>query len=168
MIKNVLLGLLVLLILARLFAPSTEIAPYSKLNTKVPEFTLETLDGKDYFYSSDLAKGVSILTFMSYTCGYCTDQSKYMQNVKFGVPIYVISVNFDKEGVEAWADQNHIKHYYKKFGVKGNEIGKAFDVSGVPVNFIIKDGVIVERILGMISDTRYATVADLIAKHSMN
>ncbi len=152
--KKILLIVLGLLILARLFAPKIDTVTMVEENFTLPEFSLDTIKNGENFTSDDLQKGTLLLSFMSYNCVYCAEQSKYFSNNSFPLPIYIVSVDFDKEGVEKWLEKKKITHYYQKFGVLGNELGKKLNLNSVPVSFIVKDGVVKQKILGIIDDNR--------------
>ncbi len=154
MIKHILLGILALLVLAKLFTPGAIPSMETDINIPLPEFSLQTLDGNGMFKSSELGKGTFLLTFMSYTCPYCTKQSKYFGDNKLELPIYLISVDNDKSGVEKWHKENNIKSYYKKFGIIGSDIANKLEVRSIPMSFIIKDGVVIKRIIGMVDSGR--------------
>ncbi len=161
--KKIILGMLAILILAKLFATSN-IDGTSKIFAPfaVPEFALETLDGKDALATKDIANGTYLLSFMSYSCGYCTKQSKYMSENGFFLPVYLISSNIDKEGVEKWVSENNIKPYYKKFGIKGNHLGRDMDVSAVPTSFVVHDGMVIKKIVGAIDAVEEARLKSFV------
>ncbi len=158
MIKKILLVVLVLLILFKLWLPDYNGELIREESFVVPGFELETLDNEGYFSSQDISEGLLMLTFMSYNCGYCTKQAMYFNEKGFELPIYVISVDFDREGVMNWKEKAQLSKYYTKFGLLGNDVGLDFGIRAIPVSFIIKDGVVVRKIIGVIDEARLALI----------
>ncbi len=163
MIKYILIAIFALLVLARVFAPNAmhDEKPFEPM--PLPVFALDTVEGGDRFYSSELEEGVSLLTFMSYTCGYCTRQSQYLAKIDFPIPVYLVSINDDLAKVQSWINNNNIEQYYAKFGMIGmNSMSNKLGVSAVPTSFIVKDGIVVHKIKGMIDAQRLPSILKLI------
>ncbi len=135
-----------------------------------PDFTLQTLDGKEITLSKLKGK-VILLDFWATWCGPCRESiphliQLYKTNQKDGLE--VIGMNTDRGDIDT------VRHFVKSMdipypiAITSQDVERSYGVTGLPTTILIdKDGKIRERIVGFSSEIAKqmtAVVVDLVSE----
>lgn len=118
-----------------------------------PDFTLETLDGKE-IKLSDLRGSVVFLDFWATWCGPCvkalphTQKMSETEDAKQGkMHIFAVNVGEDKDTVSSFMSEN--KYTFTVLMDQKNEVAASYEVEGIPRFIVIdKDGRIAWEVTG--------------------
>ncbi|MDD4526510.1 MAG: TlpA disulfide reductase family protein [Candidatus Margulisbacteria bacterium] len=130
---------------------------FGKEVEKVPDFSLNALDGKAVslsYYTSD--KDVSFLVFFTTWCPWCSKQMETFEEMfqENSTKNQFLAIGFDN-------DVKKIKSKMKSLGITypvvvgNNKIAGYFNVSGIPVTVVIdKSGKVTDQVVGF-RDKKY-------------
>lgn len=146
-------GMLVVTGLALLPARAQEKDTTSLVGKAAPDFTLQTLDGKQVKLS-DQKGSVVVLDFWATWCPPCRKSLPHLQSIsqdkdlaEKGLKVYAVNAREEKGKVEAFMKQNNYS-----FAVpmdKDGDVLKAYLVSGIPTTVVIGgDGKIRNAFIG--------------------
>lgn len=117
--------------------------------TKAPNFTLPTLDGKNFTLEehSRKAGNVVVMDIWATWCPPCRGEIPYLINIQKelkGKKAMIVGVSIDdqKSTVQSFAKEQGI-NYTIALDPGGNKLGKSYSIGGIPATYVIdKKGVI--------------------------
>jgi cytochrome c biogenesis protein CcmG/thiol:disulfide interchange protein DsbE len=155
-----LLPLLVFLALAALFfvrlgAGDPSRIPSALLNRPVPDFALPPIvEGEgEGLSSADLAEGVRVVNIWASWCGPCRLEHPILMRLSEDERFEVVGINYKDLPENATRFLGALGDPYDRTGA--DREGRAaidWGVYGVPETFIVKDGVIVHKFIGPLSE----------------
>jgi len=123
-----------------------------KVGDAAPDFKLTTLDGKEVTLASLKGK-VVLLDFWATWCGPCKAAMPTIQKISEdykGKDVVVLGVNTWEQKADAAKEYIAKKKYTYGCLLKGDELAKAYGVTGIPTLVIIgKDGKVASTEVGM-------------------
>jgi cytochrome c biogenesis protein CcmG/thiol:disulfide interchange protein DsbE len=139
----------------RLGAGDPSRIPSALLNKAVPEFALPPIEeGKgEGLTSADLAAGVSVVNVWASWCGPCREEHPILMQLAQDERFSVAGINYKDVPENALRFLGALGSPFKKVGADRNG-ATAIDwgVYGVPETFIVKDGIIVHKFVGPLSE----------------
>jgi cytochrome c biogenesis protein CcmG/thiol:disulfide interchange protein DsbE len=155
-----LLPLIAFLALAILFAfrlgagdPSR--IPSALLNKPVPEFALPPIEEGvgTGLSSADLAKGVHVVNVWASWCGPCRLEHPILVQLSADKRFTLVGINYKDVPENAQRFLGALGNPFAKIGAdRDGKTGIDWGVYGVPETFVVKDGVIVHKFIGPLSD----------------
>jgi cytochrome c biogenesis protein CcmG/thiol:disulfide interchange protein DsbE len=151
-----LVGFLALAILFafRLGAGDPSRIPSALLNKPVPEFALPPLDGAGAgLLSADLAKGVNVVNVWASWCGPCRLEHPILVKLSSDKRFTLVGMNYKDVPENAQRFLGALGNPFAKIGAdRDGKVGIDWGVYGVPETFVVKDGVIVHKFIGPLSE----------------
>ena len=123
--------------------------PSNLISKEIPEFSIESLQGKN-FTNVDLEnKGVVILNFFASWCPPCKIEHPQLLKLSNKIPVFGISKKNKKRDLHPWLAE--LGSPYEVVGMDHNGLQSInWGVYGLPETFIIKDGLVTYRLVGPI------------------
>ena len=145
---------LVALFYFRLGAGDPSRVPSVLINKPLPEFVLPPLEGQGPgLATADLADGVYLLNVWGSWCGPCRAEHPILMRLAEDKRFHVVGINYKDVPENAARFLGTLGNPYSRIGV--DRQGTTFiDLGsyGVPETFVVKDGVIVHKIIGPLSE----------------
>ncbi|WP_191567657.1 TlpA family protein disulfide reductase [Metabacillus idriensis] len=122
-----------------------------KINFKVPNFTLNGLDGKQY--TTDNVSKPLVINFWASWCGPCKLEAPELVKLytKYNQQVQIYAVNITGSDSLEGA-QSFTENYGLNFPVlldTNNVVSKKYNITAIPSTFFVnKDGVIIDQIMG--------------------
>jgi cytochrome c biogenesis protein CcmG/thiol:disulfide interchange protein DsbE len=150
---------LALLFLARLGAGDPSKLPSVLINKPVPVFELPQLEGFPGGGLSDkkLATGVHVVNVWASWCGPCREEHPFLMTLGEDERFTLAGLNYKDKAENARRFLGTLGNPFATIGVDGK--GRStidWGVYGVPETFIVKDGTIVHKFVGPLSEAAIA------------
>jgi cytochrome c biogenesis protein CcmG/thiol:disulfide interchange protein DsbE len=161
----VLLPLLAFLALAGLFyyrlgAGDPSRIPSALLNKPVPQFDLPPIEeGKGEGLSSgDLTQGVHVVNVWASWCGPCRQEHPILMQLAGDARFDLVGINYKDVPENAARFIGALGNPFARIGAdRSGTTGIDWGVYGVPETFIVRDGLIVHKFIGPLSEEGVAT-----------
>jgi cytochrome c biogenesis protein CcmG/thiol:disulfide interchange protein DsbE len=139
--------------------------PEVKINNKIPSFSGELFYEEKIIDSSDLFKldKIYLVNIWSSWCVPCRQEHSLLMNLKKNYNIELIGINYKDTKINAKNFLSELGDPYRKIifdkkGVNAIEWG----AYGVPESFLIKDGIIIKRYVGPLTQKLFSEINQLI------
>ena len=129
--------------------------PSALLNKPVPDFSLPALEGGQGpgLSDEDLATGVYIVNVWASWCGPCRLEHPILMQLAGDKRFQVVGINYKDVPENAARFIGALGIPFAKIGADQNgKTGIDWGVYGVPETFVVKDGIIVHKFIGPLSD----------------
>lgn len=153
------LPLAVFLALATLFyvrlgAGDPSRVPSALLDKPVPEFSLPAIAGEGSGLSSrDLAAGVHVVNVWASWCGPCRLEHPLLMRLAEDARFRLVGINYKDVPENAQRFLGALGNPFAQIGADpAGKTGIDFGVYGVPETFVVKDGLIVHKFIGPLSE----------------
>jgi cytochrome c biogenesis protein CcmG/thiol:disulfide interchange protein DsbE len=146
---------LAILFMFRLNAGDPSRVPSALLNKPVPDFSLPPIEeGADAGLSSaDLSKGVHLINVWASWCGPCRLEHPILMQLSADKRFTLVGINYKDVPENALRFLGTLGNPFAKNGAdRDGKTGIDWGVYGVPETFVVKDGVIVHKFIGPLSE----------------
>jgi cytochrome c biogenesis protein CcmG/thiol:disulfide interchange protein DsbE len=146
---------LAILFMFRLNAGDPSRVPSALLNKPVPDFSLPPIEeGADAGLSSaDLSKGVHLVNVWASWCGPCRLEHPILMQLSADKRFTLVGINYKDVPENALRFLGTLGNPFAKNGAdRDGKTGIDWGVYGVPETFVVKDGVIVHKFIGPLSE----------------
>jgi cytochrome c biogenesis protein CcmG/thiol:disulfide interchange protein DsbE len=146
---------LAILFMFRLNAGDPSRVPSALLNKPVPDFSLPPIEeGADAGLSSaDLSKGVHLVNVWASWCGPCRLEHPILMQLSTDKRFTLVGINYKDVPENALRFLGTLGNPFAKNGAdRDGKTGIDWGVYGVPETFVVKDGVIVHKFIGPLSE----------------
>jgi len=146
---------LVALFYFRLGAGDPSRVPSALLNKPVPEFALPSMLGGQSvgLDSGDLSIGVHVVNVWASWCGPCRLEHPILMKLADDRRFEVVGINYKDVPENAERFLGALGNPFAKIGAdRDGKTGINWGVYGVPETFVVKDGVIVHKFIGPLSE----------------
>ncbi len=153
-----LLGFMTLagLFACRLGAGDPSLLPSALINKPVPDFSLppiETGAAVPGLSSSDLSKGVTLVNVWASWCGPCRLEHPMLLQLATDTRFTLVGINYKDEAANAERFLGAFGDPFTRVGAdRDGRVGIDWGVYGVPETFVVKDGIIVHKFVGPLSE----------------
>jgi cytochrome c biogenesis protein CcmG, thiol:disulfide interchange protein DsbE len=147
--------LLAVLFAFRLNAGDPSRIPSALLNKPVPEFSLSPIEeGADAGLSSaDLSKGVHLVNVWASWCGPCRLEHPILLQLAADKRFDLVGINYKDIPENAQRFLGALGDPFARIGAdRDGKTGIDWGVYGVPETFVVKDGIIVHKFIGPLSE----------------
>jgi cytochrome c biogenesis protein CcmG, thiol:disulfide interchange protein DsbE len=137
----------------RLGAGDPSRVPSVLINKPLPEFVLPSLEGGAGLATADLADGVYLLNVWGSWCGPCRIEHPILMRLAEDKRFGLIGINYKDVPENAARFLGALGNPFSRIGV--DRQGATFiDLGsyGVPETFVVKDGIIVHKVIGPLSE----------------
>ena len=156
----ILLPLVAFLALAALFyfrlgAGDPSRIPSALLNKPVPDFTLTPIEGTGGtgLTSADLSDGVHLVNVWASWCGPCREEHPILMRLAEDDRFDLVGINYKDVPENAARFIGALGNPYARIGAdRGGTTAIDWGVYGVPETFVVKDGIIVHKFIGPLSE----------------
>jgi cytochrome c biogenesis protein CcmG/thiol:disulfide interchange protein DsbE len=155
----VLLPLIVFLLLAALFYVRLGVddpsrVPSVLINKPVPDFSLPSITGEGAGLSDeDLADGVYVVNIWASWCGPCRLEHPILMRLATDDRFTVVGINWKDVPANATRFLGTLGNPYEKLGAdRTSATAIDWGVYGAPETFIVRDGIIVHKFVGPLSE----------------
>jgi cytochrome c biogenesis protein CcmG/thiol:disulfide interchange protein DsbE len=133
--------------------------PSALLNKPVPDFSLPSIGGQESGLSDeDLAAGVHIVNVWASWCGPCRLEHPILTRLAQDKRFRLVGINYKDVPENAARFLGALGNPFEKIGAdRSGKTGIDWGVYGVPETFVVKDGVIVHKFIGPLSDEGLAS-----------
>jgi cytochrome c biogenesis protein CcmG/thiol:disulfide interchange protein DsbE len=144
---------LVALFYFRLGAGDPGRIPSALLNKPVPEFSLPPIETGTGLAAADLAKGVHVVNVWASWCGPCRLEHPILMRLAEDKRFRLAGINYKDLPENAARFLGTLGNPYAMIGAdRDGKIGIDWGVYGVPETFIVKDGIILHKFIGPLSE----------------
>lgn len=146
---------LAILFMFRLNAGDPSRVPSALLNKPVPDFSLPPIEeGADAGLSSaDLSQGVHLVNVWASWCGPCRLEHPILMQLSADKRFTLVGINYKDVPENALRFLGTLGNPFAKNGAdRDGKTGIDWGVYGVPETFVVKDGVIVHKFIGPLSE----------------
>lgn len=128
--------------------------PSALLNKPVPDFSLPPLEGLgEGLATADLAEGVYLLNVWGSWCGPCRLEHPILMRLAQDKRFNLVGINYKDVPENAARFLGALGNPFAKIGAdRDGKVGIDWGVYGVPETFVVKDGVIVHKFIGPLSE----------------
>ena len=149
---------LVALFYFRLGAGDPSRIPSALLNKPVPDFSLPPIESGAGLSSSDLARGVHVVNVWASWCGPCRVEHPILMQLAADKRFTLVGINYKDVPENAQRFLGALGNPFQRTGADRNgKTGINWGVYGVPETFIVKDGIIVHKFVGPLSEEGLAS-----------
>lgn len=134
--------------------------PSALLNKAVPDFSLPPIEeGRGVGLSDeDLATGVHVVNVWASWCGPCRLEHPILMRLSADTRFDVVGINYKDVPENAQRFLGALGNPFEKIGAdREGKTGIDWGVYGVPETFIVKDGIIVHKFIGPLSEEGLAS-----------
>ncbi len=134
--------------------------PSALLNKAVPDFSLPPIEeGRGVGLSDeDLATGVHVVNVWASWCGPCRLEHPILMRLAVDKRFDVVGINYKDVPENAQRFIGALGNPFEKIGAdREGKTGIDWGVYGVPETFIVKDGIIVHKFIGPLSEQGLAS-----------
>ena len=128
--------------------------PSALLNKPVPDFSLPPLEGLgEGLATADLAEGVYLLNVWGSWCGPCRLEHPILMRLAQDKRFSLVGINYKDVPENAARFLGALGNPFAKIGAdRDGKVGIDWGVYGVPETFVVKDGIIVHKFIGPLSE----------------
>ncbi len=139
----------------RLNAGDPSRIPSALLNKPVPEFSLPPIEegAEAGLSSADLSKGVHLVNVWASWCGPCRLEHPILLQLAADKRFDLVGINYKDIPENAQRFLGALGDPFARIGAdRDGKIGIDWGVYGVPETFVVKDGIIVHKFIGPLSE----------------
>jgi cytochrome c biogenesis protein CcmG/thiol:disulfide interchange protein DsbE len=139
----------------RLGAGDTSRIPSALINKPVPSFDLPPIEeGRgEGLASADLSEGVHVVNVWASWCGPCREEHPILMRLAEDSRFELDGINYKDQAENALRFIGTLGDPFARVGADRNgTVGIDWGVYGVPETFIVKDGIIVHKFIGPLSE----------------
>ena len=143
------------LFLVRLGAGDPSRIPSALLNKPVPAFALPPIEAGDGdgLSDKDLTKGVHVVNVWASWCGPCRAEHPLLMQLSSDKRFELVGINYKDVPENAQRFIGALGNPFAKVGAdRDGKTGIDWGVYGVPETFIVKDGIVVHKFIGPLSE----------------
>jgi len=143
------------LLYARLGSGDPSRIPSALINQPVPDFTLPAIvDGEgDDLSSQDLSQGVHVVNVWASWCGPCRQEHPILNQLSTDERFQMVGINYKDLPENATQFLENFGNSYDRIGADRNgTVAIDWGVYGVPETFIVRDGIIVYKFIGPLTE----------------
>jgi cytochrome c biogenesis protein CcmG/thiol:disulfide interchange protein DsbE len=156
----VLFALLVALFYFRLGVGDPSRIPSALLNKPVPDFSLPAIEGGSGsgLAKADLSRGIHLVNVWASWCGPCRVEHPILMRLAGDQRFDVVGINYKDVPENAARFLGALGNPFAKIGAdRDGKVGIDWGVYGVPETFVVKDGIIVHKFIGPLSEDGLAS-----------
>jgi cytochrome c biogenesis protein CcmG/thiol:disulfide interchange protein DsbE len=156
----VLFALLVALFYFRLGVGDPSRIPSALLNKPVPDFSLPAIEGGSGsgLAKADLSRGIHLVNVWASWCGPCRVEHPILMSLAGDQRFDVVGINYKDVPENAARFLGALGNPFAKIGAdRDGKVGIDWGVYGVPETFVVKDGIIVHKFIGPLSEDGLAS-----------
>ena len=145
---------LVALFYFRLGSGDPSRVPSALLNKPVPDFSLPPLRvGEAGLSDEDLASGVHLVNFWASWCAPCRLEHPFLMQLAQDKRFQLVGINYKDVPENAERFIGALGNPFEKIGAdREGKTGIDWGVYGLPETFVVKDGIIVHKFIGPLSE----------------
>lgn len=139
----------------RLGAGDPSRVPSALLNKPVPDFFLPPIEGVPGggLSDEDLATGVNVVNLWSSWCAPCRLEHPILMRLAGDERFHIVGINYKDVPENAARFIGALGNPFQKIGAdRSGKTGIDWGVYGVPETFVVKDGIIVYKFIGPLSE----------------
>ena len=132
--------------------------PSALLNKPVPDFSLPPIDMGAGLSSADLARGIYLVNVWASWCGPCRVEHPILMQLAADKRFTLVGINYKDVQENAQRFLGALGNPFERIGAdRDGKTGIDWGVYGVPETFIVKDGIIVHKFIGPLSEEGLAS-----------
>jgi len=152
--------LLVALFYFRLGAGDPSRVPSALLNKPVPDFALPPIEpgAGEGLTQADLSRGIHLVNVWASWCGPCRLEHPILMGLSGDPRFKVVGINYKDVPENAARFLGALGNPFARIGAdRDGKVGIDWGVYGVPETFVVKDGIIVHKFIGPLSEEGLAS-----------
>ena len=132
--------------------------PSALLNKPVPDFSLPPIEMGAGLSSADLARGIYLVNVWASWCGPCRVEHPILMQLAADKRFTLVGINYKDVQENAQRFLGALGNPFERIGAdRDGKTGIDWGVYGVPETFIVKDGIIVHKFIGPLSEEGLAS-----------
>ena len=151
---------LAILFAYRLNAGDPSRLPSALINKPVPQFSLPPIEAgaEQGLASTDLSKGIHLVNVWASWCGPCRLEHPILMQLSTDKRFDLVGINYKDVPENAQRFLGALGDPFSKIGAdRDGKTGIDWGVYGVPETFLVKDGIVVHKIVGPLTEEGLAS-----------
>jgi len=158
LIPLIVFAVLVALFYFRLGAGDPSRVPSALLNKPAPNFSLPPIESGAGLSSADLARGVHLVNVWASWCGPCRLEHPVLMRLAADQRFTLVGINYKDVPENAQRFLGALGNPFALIGAdRDGKTGIDWGVYGVPETFVLKDGIVLHKFIGPLSEEGLAS-----------